>query len=1092
MLFIATLAWGQTITGSLSGTVTDATGKPVPAVKLSVVNSGTGLVEEKVTADKTGFYIFAALKPTTYILTVSKQGFTNWKMTGVAVASGSQKAINFRLTAGSGVHEAIYTAINSDAGEMDQKKVETAGMNGRNYQQMLRDVPGTVASTLDPFSMGLKISGHSINGVRGQAILTQVDGIQLLDPVQNASVLAIPSPASIGEVRILSSSYQAENPSLSGAFVNVLTKSGTRGFHGQTSEFIRNDAADAISDFAIQKEPLHFNNFGANIGGPVFIPGKFNAKREKLFFFASEYWRYVHVATTGLFIVPQVKIQPNGEVSLPSGTVDYVPGTSKTTKQSMGACVYTSPCVPAAYVSPNGMAQLSQYQFEKPNYNLAGDNYTYSGVGRLDNREDRYNIDWAISNRTALAGRYTHNLNNSFTAPWSQPGNGGYGVGMPAPSYIMSTSLTHEFSPKIINALSVAESMVHFYWTPQDLDYDRSTLGLTFPQLYNSNARANAPALQIQGYSGYVIGNADNRKTVLFQVDDNLSWVHGHHALKFGIHEQKTRTSEYDLANANPNGTAVYNTSNPNTTGSGLADAVTGNIYTFQQSSTVGHYDAMFYQTEMYVQDSWNASKNLNITFGLRYDIPENAYNPKGTESVFIPSLFNPLNAVQVSTKDGSLMPGVGNPLNGLASVNNGPTISGVPNIVPRGFAPTPITNFAPRFGFSWNPLENGKTTVSGGYGLFFMRPTLYMMQLAAVNAPFNYTETLNYTHIDNLNPNNESFPTGVYSFPARIKSDYTANYRLTVSQKLAKNTTLDVAYQGTEGRHLPFATNLNQYPVGTLAAGSANYCASAKLAPNACRPYMGYGDIDTVVYEGFTRYDALQTTLKGRLANGLTFGSAFSYSKTMENTSSPSTPTVLPENSYNPNADYSRSDLHRKYILSSNGGYSIPFFRKSSSKLLTNALGFWDVATVLNYQSGAPFNVCLPSDNMGIGTSSVTGITQPCERPNVTGDPNSMATRSVTKWFNAAAYSTPAAGTIGNAKRNMLTGPYYLFQSASLFKHFKPSEKSDLEFRVEGFNIWNHDSYSSLGTTFGTSTFGSVNGATPGRVLQASGTFKF
>jgi hypothetical protein len=1088
ILAISITAFGQgNDFGRISGTVTDGAGKAIPEATLTVINTENG-VSQSTTSEKTGFYAFPSLKAGNYTIQVQKTGFGTYKLRAVPVDPSSGKTINIPLKPGTEVHEATYVAAVGETGVIDAKKVETGGMNGRNYQQLLREMPGTIAGTLDPFALGLSANGHAMNGVRGGAILMSVDGISMLDPTQNTNVVAIPSPDSIGEVRVLATNFSAENPSLSGAYVDVLSKSGTQKFHGSASEFLRNDMLDAKSDFAIQKEPLHF-----------YIPGKFNASKSKLFFFLTENWKYIHTGVTTLSNVPTAA-QLNGVFTTPV----YQPGTKTpytTCPQSPSSVGY---CIPNTVWSPSATAELSLY---KPaNIAVGGNNFSYTGVNRLDNREDRYNIDWVISAKTLLSGRYTHNLNNQYTASTGLNPD----LLAPRPSWIWTTSLNHSFTPRLINSFSIAQSIIRFKQIPEvgaapPTRFERSTVGMTNAELFPGNLFNAVPILTIQGFAGIGQVEYDQKHTTTSQVADEFSWVKGKHILKFGVTYQRSKNDQQYLTNAPTMGIAVYNTSNPNTTGVALADAFAGQLYQYTESSTEGQFTAQYYQLETFAQDVWKARSNLTVSYGVRYNIPQNAWNPYQNESVFLPSLFSAANAPTIDTSTtstaGSFVPGTGTLYNGLSFLGNSwPSISkwvpgyGTLNTMFHGlsktFSPTPYNNIAPRVGVNWDAFGNGSTLVRAGIGFFYMRPTQYLVQMPTLNQPFNTLETVLYGQLDHLN-GSLNYPTNVYTIPQTMKSDYTEQWNLGVAQKLPWHFSLDAAYVGNEGKHLPEAINESQFPVGTLKA-AAN-AKVAKYAPNALRPYVGYGEIDEVVYEGYSNYHAFQSVLRRRSQKGVSLSSAFTWSKMMENTSQSGLPgTGVPQNSYDPNADYSLADLHRKFVSANNLTYSIPTFRTSKSRLLKNALGFWDVSTNVSYQSGAPLTLCLSGDNAGIGTSVLTGGGNACERVNVSGNPNSMSSRTVSHWFNTAVASTPTAGTLGNAKRNSLTGPYYVQEDASLFKHFNLGAGRDMEFRAEGYNIWNHCSYTSTGTTLGTATFGSVTASTPGRVLQLGAKLKF
>src|ERR1051325_5862404 len=307
-LFAATgLIWGQSNVGEISGSVTDASNSAVPNCSVTMINVQTGAKRILQTQDN-GLYVFTGLPEGTYNVRAEKDGFRPSQQEGVVLDAATRRSIDFRLEVGavnesvnvSASVEQVQTASGDVTRVIGSRQLSQIALNGGNYSQLLRLIPGAVATTLDPFGLALSTTGQRINGIRTDSIVFHVDGAENMDNGGNSNAAINPSADSIAEVKILTSGYSAEFGGRSGALVNVVTKSGTQHFHGTLFEFVRNDTFDARTFFARQVDPLRFNDFGYTLGGPVYIPRKWNIEKDKLFFSASQEWKYSHTGSTRL------------------------------------------------------------------------------------------------------------------------------------------------------------------------------------------------------------------------------------------------------------------------------------------------------------------------------------------------------------------------------------------------------------------------------------------------------------------------------------------------------------------------------------------------------------------------------------------------------------------------------------------------------------------------------------------------------------------------------------------------------------------------------------------------------------------------
>src|SRR5262249_45614273 len=402
LVFSAALALPQTNIGRISGTVTDSTGAAVPDCPVEASDAkGLKLVTR---TDTGGDYLFPSLAAGTYEIRVEKQGFRSARETGVVLDAASQRTVSFRLEVGqvsetvnvSSSAEQVQTTTGNVGRVINEQQVSQIALNGREYMQLLRLSPGVVSATLNVFNPQLALNQQNVNGIRTQSSYFLVDGAENHDAGANSNGIVDPNVDAIAELKMETSSYAAEFGGRAGAVINVVTKSGTKNFHGTLFEFVRNDAFDARSFFSAKVDSLRFNDFGGTIGGPVFIPGKFNRNRDKLFFFFSEEWKYTRQGQTMVNTVPTAA-ERAGDFNGSSLTAPVDPNTGAT---------FPSRMVPASRWSKNGAALLKPYPL--PNFLGPGGNYVATGVAKTDYREELLRVDYNISPKTQLSYRYTH------------------------------------------------------------------------------------------------------------------------------------------------------------------------------------------------------------------------------------------------------------------------------------------------------------------------------------------------------------------------------------------------------------------------------------------------------------------------------------------------------------------------------------------------------------------------------------------------------------------------------------------------------------------------------------------------------------
>ena len=1084
-LVIAGLCWSQTNFGRISGSVADSSGASIPNCTVTVTNPDTGWKLQTET-DSAGLFVFPSLPAGAYNLRVEHPGFRSAEHNGVVLDAASSRDVALRLEVGqlnesvsvSAAAEQVQTTSGGIGRVISETQVSQLALNGREYTQLLRLVPGVVATTLNVFNPQLSLDQQRVNGIRTQSSYFMVDGAENHDNGANSNGLVDPNIDAIAEVKLDTSSYSAEFGGRAGATINLVTKSGTKDFHGTLFEFVRNDAFDARSFFSARVDPLRFNDFGGTLGGPVFIPGKFNTARNKLFFFYSEEWKYIRQGQNSVNVVPTA-LERAGDFrgSTLAAPVDPTTNTP-----------YPDRVVPQTVWAKNGPLLLKPYPL--PNFPGPGGNYVANGSAVTDFREELLRLDYTISQRTQLSYRLT-NDKWQLVFPFRNNTLDFVPNPRPRPGYITSISLQHSFSPTTINYFSFSIGKNSIHGTPDDSAILRPALGLTFPEIYPANRSNVAPQVSIAGFAGYNSGDRIKNGNGTFTWRDDFSRVLGSHTLKAGA--QITRARKNENTNVRDEGSVTFNTSAARTTRNAIADVLLGNFQNYTEPEADSVWWARFSQYEFYVQDNWKVTRRLTLDAGLRYNLIPPFNNAQGNASTWLPRLYDPRKAPQINASDGSIVPNTGEPYNGIAIYGSAfpsaaagrlppasdPAVQRLFVGLPAGGSTINYNDWGPRLGIAYDVFGNGRTAIRSGFGMFYDRVGSNQLSAQAQNPPFIKIANVFDGNIDNpAGGTARAFPSDLNAWPEKLPTPSVISYNFGIQQQLPRSVIVEANYVGNVGRHLTYFRNLNQLPLG------------ARLSPpnsttnvNALRPYPGWGNISLRDDSDNSNYNSLQVSASRRMAQGLSFGVNYTFSKTMDTVGG-----ATPQDSYRPKLDVALSGIHRAHLLNFNYIYTLPFFARSANVPARLILGGWEISGVTAMQSGAPVSVTVPVDIGRIGASS--------SRASVTGNPNlAGGDRTPEHWFNTQVFVNPAvmtAGVWGNGGRNILVGPGFQNWDVSLLKNLRLAERRKLQFRAESFNVFNHTNFTGVSTTVRfdasgnpTGGFGAVNAAGPGRVLS-------
>jgi len=932
-----TSAFPQANVGRISGTVQDSSGAFVPNSTVTASNAATSQRQTTVT-DAAGSFVFPSLPAGSYSVRVEHPGFKLAEQSGVVLDAAASRSLSITLDVGqvsdsvsvSASAEQVQATSGNVGRVINEQQVSQIALNGREYTQFLRLAPGVVATTLNVFNPQLALNQQAVNGIRTQSSYFLVDGADNHDNGANSNGLVDPNIDAIAEVKLDTSSYSAEFGGRAGAIVNLVTKSGTQAFHGTLFEFVRNDAFDARSFFSARVDPLRFNDFGGTIGGPVYIPGKFNTAKDKLFFFYSEEWKYIRQGQNTVNVVPTA-LERAGDFRGSSLAAPVDPSNGQP---------FPDRVVPQSRWSKNGPALLKPYPL--PNFLGPGGNYVANGSAVTDFREELLRLDYNISEKTQLTYRLTNDkwylvfpFRNNTLDFVPNP--------RPRPGYLTSISLQHSFTPTVLNYFSFSIGKNAIHGTPDVSKIKRSALGLTFPEIYAANRSSAAPALTIAGFSGYNAGDRIKNGNGTFMWRDDFTKVLGAHTLKFGA--QITRARKNENTNVRDEGSVTFNTSAAQTSRNALADVLLGNFQNYTEPELDTVWWSRFSQYEFYAQDRWKVSRRLTLDLGVRYNLIPPFYNAQGNASTWLPRLFDMAKAPRINPADGSLVPNTGDPYNGIAiygsafpeaargrlAAYDDPAVQRLFVGLPAGGSKTNYNDWSPRIGVAYDLFGNGKTAIRSGFGIFYDRVGGAQISSQAQNPPFVKTANIFDGNIDNpTGGSSRVFPSDLNAWPEYLPTPKVVTYNFGIQQEMIRSTILEVNYVGNVGRHFTYFRNLNQLPVGTRLNPP-----NSTINVNALRPYSGWGNISLRDDSDNSNYNSLQVSATRRLRTGLSFGVNYTWSKTIDSFGG-----NTPQDSYHPKNDIGLSAVHRAHVLNFNYIYELPFFTHASNGAVKTALG--------------------------------------------------------------------------------------------------------------------------------------------------------
>ena len=1103
ILLSGTTVRAQLYTGAISGTISDEGLGRIPGATITLTVVRTNQTRETV-SDEAGAFAFAALEPGRYSLSIAMPSFTTREITDIVLQAGERLPLgNIPLAIAqltdtvdvTAARAVVKTESSERTSHITAEQVDNLLMLGRNVTALVALVPGiSEASQGDTLSRAG--GGFRALGSRGNTNNISVDGVQSTDIDNGGSLKLQTSADAVAEMTILTSNYQAEYGSGSGAIVNIVQKSGTSEFHGLVSHFKKHEQFDANNFFNNRvgrpKPRTRTNTWTYNIGGPVVL-GRWNRKREKLFFFWNhEFWpqKSGEVRT---FTTPTL-LERNGDFSQ---TLD-TNGRMIVIVDPQTGQPFPGNRIPQNRMDPNGQALLKL--FPEPNFfdrtiSRGAYNYVVPVESSFPNRLYTLKLDYKVSNKDQIYGTHTifdervegwGGTSGGFSSTWPQAK-----IGFRANTSGTTARWTRIISSNIVNELGFAWQRNYETSEPVSAQDQaallRETTGFAPGMLSTTgNPDGFLPRVSFSGVpTAAGIGNGlyewlpfDTPSNV-YTVTQSLTVNRGRHLFKAGTRLERFLRDINGPSSRFGNFEFGASSLNPLDTNHAYANAALGVFQAYTESSNSPYHRARGGRYEFFAQDTWKVIPRVTLDYGMRFYYLIPSYMKDDAWAAFQPSAYNRDQAVQLlrpgfdsagrrvavhpvtgqtfpQAAIGAIAPGTGVLYNGMVSPK-------LDSSIQRGVYKNRGLHYAPRFGFAWDVFGTGKTAIRGGGGVFYNPMVIANYRGLTNQPPLIEVPTLFYGRLSDLRGGTAfTFPSNVRGTDFTGQVPTTLNFSVGVQHNIGFGTIVDVAYVGSVARHLSWTRNLNAIPFGAnFNPANQDPTTGRPLPSSLLRPIPGYGDIEFQEFAASSNYHSLQLGATRQFSRGVSYGVAYTLSRSREYVSGDLSrvSTLVPIDEW----DYGPTNMDQTHVLKVNWLWNLPAASSWSQHALTRAtLTGWIISGIGTFSSGVPQAVTFTTTT----NIDFTGSPTDGARLDLLGDPKLLRSeRTFSRNFRTEMFALPAIGTYGNSGKFPLRGPGMNNWDIAIFKTFPMRKGTSLQFRWEMYNAFNHTQFAAFDT---------------------------